>query len=114
MLEYQPLNELSFAFTNTEELELTQKQMLTADWRSLFPELREIVVYWPIPNPLEAETVEDDEETESQGKAQDLAKEKAGKVVTQAVVIRSIQLWRKALKKQTITLSVQGPPLGAE
>ncbi|KAJ9106324.1 hypothetical protein QFC21_001470 [Naganishia friedmannii] len=106
MLEYQPLDEKSFAFTNMEELELTQKQMLTADWKSVFPDLREIVVYWPGLNTEKAKETDNKEDR----KAKEVKRE-PGKVVTRNVAMQRIQVWREALEKQAITLSVQEPPL---
>lgn len=112
MLEYQPLNETSFSFTNMKELELTQKHMLGVNWKSLFPKLREIVLYWPtLPGAVAVKATETDDGC---NKSDVRVKAETGKAVIQEVALQRIQLWREALEKQAITMSVQGTPLRTE
>ncbi|KAJ9124327.1 hypothetical protein QFC22_001127 [Naganishia vaughanmartiniae] len=107
MLEYQPLNEMSFSFINTEELELTEKLILATDWKSLFPHLREIVVYWPRASSLKALDAEDKDDEETH---KNVGRD-SRKPMTRVVATQSIQVWREVLEKQAVSLLFQGPPL---
>ncbi|KAJ9094183.1 hypothetical protein QFC19_008034 [Naganishia cerealis] len=114
MLEYQPPNEVSFAFMNLEELERTQEQLSTTNWKSLFPHLREIVVYWSPPSSSSSSEAVDGADEEKQASSNRTVKESYGKVLSSAEVVPSIQAWQDTLGKQGITLSIQGPPLETE
>jgi hypothetical protein len=109
MLEYQPFDELSFPFKNRTDLVTAQRELLTTEWRRLFPGLQYIEVYLPS---FLLDATEPEPERKRRWKDMMIGMVRAEEDIAPTSDVRkAVELWKVELIRQGIALLILESPV---